>query len=180
MPMKSGLYIQATVNRCAAKAALVLGVIASVSLAGIAQAQNELATQRLSAEETITLSIIFVRGEVTLVNLSHALSPPAKGTVVRSGDVIYTGENGFVSLANSSGQSTVSVQPESQVVVGNIACASTTSQCVLTLDTTRGEIVSAASPDWELAPPTQFRINTPFAAAAVRGPSFDFESYLLK
>jgi len=122
------------------------------------------------------ISIVFVKGDVTLIQTYGAVSPPVKGTQVYSGDVINTGKAGFISLGAKYG---VNVQPDSQVIIESVVCNRTTEKCTITLKTENGKIYGEEIPSAASEQTTQFSINTPYSSAAVRGPRFGHSGLLL-
>ena len=181
--MKRRRQIRSTAQRSVVEAIFVLTMIVAFSFTAGGQEQNSSASEILVAQDDNYVSVVFVRGDVTLIQRSLAVNPLAKGVQVNSGDVVETGRDGFVSLAFNSGQSTVNVHPDSRVVMGDIDCPGTTAKCVLKLNADGSEIHSEVIPSGAKETPVpfrpvRFRIETPYTAAAVRGPVFDFELYL--
>lgn len=115
--------------------------------------------------------IAFVKGDVVHVQKSLVVNPPIKGSMVYAGDVLTTGEDGFVSLSFNSGAS-VNLQPDSRVSVVDVDCFDPSSKCVISLNAERGVVKSEITPRPEGQPDVQFGIETPFLSAAVRGTAF--------
>jgi len=124
------------------------------------------------------ISIVFVKGDVTLIQTYGAVSPPVKGTQVYSGDVIHTGKAGFISLGAKYGEY-VNVQPDSQATIESVVCDRTTEKCTITLKTENGKFYGEEIPSAASEQTTQFSINTPYSSAAVRGPRFGHSGLLL-
>jgi len=92
---------------------------------------------------------------------------------VYPGDIIDTGKSGFVSIEFSSG-SVINLQPDTEAVINRLNCQPTDDSCVINIKTLRGKVTSnVLSRDDQ---PTDFRISTPYASAAVRGTVFDIEA----
>ncbi len=115
--------------------------------------------------------IAYVKGDVTHKQTSLVVNPPRKGSQVFNGDIIQTGEDGFVSLSFKSG-ARVSVQPDSRVVINNIDCIDDDQNCTISLLATQGQVGSEVTPRADGQPPIEFSIETPFLTAAVRGTAF--------
>ena len=175
---KQRIQILSIVTRSAATAVFIALFAVSTTTAG-AQELNSPATGAHVTQDANYGSIAFVRGEVTLIQPFAAVSPPAKGTQVNSGDLIITGADGFVSLVFKVGESAVNVQPDSRVVIGAIDCLSTTGKCEIALNVENGEIYSEANPSLAKELPVLFSVRSPFSSAVVRGPVFDFGAFML-
>ena len=115
--------------------------------------------------------IAFVKGDVLHSQTDLVVNPPARGALVRNGDVFQTGLDGFVSLSFNSG-ARVNLQPESRVLINNIDCAKAAIKCVISVSATKGQVHSEITPRPEGQPPVKFSVDTPFLTAAVRGTAF--------
>jgi hypothetical protein len=115
--------------------------------------------------------IAFVKGDVTLAKSDVVVNPPGKGALVHNGDIIRTGESGFVSVSFHSGAQ-FNLQPGSVVQVNNVRCLEPTQKCVIELDAQKGSVSSEIQPRPDGEPPVEFSVTTPFLSAAVRGTVF--------
>lgn len=107
-------------------------------------------------------------------NLSDTASIPLqKNTEVYSGDVISTGPNGYISIEFSSG-SVINMQPDSEAALIRLNCLPNDDSCLIEINTKRGKMTSDV--DTRDDQPVDFRINTPYASAAVRGTVFDIDA----
>lgn len=113
--------------------------------------------------------VVFVKGNVTGTD-QNTLS---RGDRIELGDVITTGIDGFISIEFSSG-SVVNLQPDTQAVLKRLNCLPNDDSCLIEINVERGELGSdVESRDGQ---PVEFKINTPYASAAVRGTVFDFSA----
>lgn len=96
-----------------------------------------------------------------------------KGNRIFLGDVITTGEDGFVSLS-FAGESFVNVQPDSQIQIVQFDCFDTEKPCVVNLFSDEGQM-SFDVRNIGFTKPPRYSIETPYASAAVRGTRFDVE-----
>lgn len=92
---------------------------------------------------------------------------------VYDSDVLETADDGFVSLALESG-TIINVQPNSLVVIENIQCQIDDSECSVNLKADKGEIKSTVVNSKQQ--PAKFKIESPYASAAVRGTEFHFSA----
>jgi len=112
---------------------------------------------------------------VDVVNVANAPLTPGVVTLSRnapvySGDLITTSVDGYVSIAFSSG-SVVNMQPDTIARLERLTCLAVDDSCLIEIDTQKGRVTSSVeSRDQQ---PVEFRINTPYASAAVRGTEFD-------
>ncbi len=111
--------------------------------------------------------VVFVKGKVTLGGDTAVEADMMVGT----GDMIATGPAGYVSLEFSSG-SVVNLQPDSRARITNLNCLEDQDDCVIEIEAQEGEMRSNV--EKREGQPVEFRIETPFASAAVRGTVFDF------
>ncbi|MFK7994452.1 MAG: FecR domain-containing protein [Granulosicoccus sp.] len=143
--------------------------------------------------------VVFVKGTVTatrlldltaratLVSASHAsdvvdidngtqepgIITLSRNALVYSGDVITTSIDGYLSIAFSSG-SVINLQPDTVAKLERLTCLETDDSCLIEIETQRGRVTSdVESRDQQ---PVEFRINTPYASAAVRGTVFDVDA----
>ncbi len=120
--------------------------------------------------------VAFVKGDAVHLsgpNDSHAL-PIEKGKIIPFQGVVQTGDNGFISLRFSPSV-WVNVQPESRIRFTRVDCTHPDGSCNVSVSIEYGEV--AGGPD-DKPSPAKFTIETPYSAAAVRGPSFDLSSAL--
>ena len=115
--------------------------------------------------------IAFVKGDVTLAKSDQVVNPPGKGALVHNGDIIRTGDTGFVSVSFHSGAQ-FNLQPRSVVQVNNVRCLEPKEKCLIELEATKGSVASEIQPRPEGQPPVEFSVTTPFLSAAVRGTAF--------
>lgn len=127
--------------------------------------------------------VVFVKGNV---NASRTGDEPVRpGTArdtffalernmeVKSGDMIVTGSDGYVSIEFSSG-SVVNMQPDTEAVLSRLNCLPGDDSCVIEIKTIRGKVTSNV--ERRDNQPVDFRISTPYASAAVRGTVFDIDA----
>lgn len=107
----------------------------------------------------------------------------SKGTVTRDGeilnvddkiflnDTIETDSSGFVSVVFESG-SVVNLQPNSTAKLVQLHCLPQDDSCLIEVRSDKGELSSDVESSNDQ--PTDFRITTPYATAAVRGTTLDF------
>lgn len=126
------------------------------------------------SEQSGLASIDFVKGYATVFprNDSSLAIFAKRGMEIGELDVIITGDDGFVSLSLAGG-TVVSIQPDSRVFAEKLDCPEQASVCRVTLDAIQGSI--NANVGHEGGTEMQFRINTPYASAAVRGTVFDID-----
>jgi len=147
-------------------------VLATLSCSGSAQEPTTSNSDMPVSDKTIG-SIVFTKGDVTLIQRHLAVSPPAKGTLVRSGDVIVTGDDGFVGLISNSEdmpfeKTSFNVQPNMRITLWSEDMLNTTAEGDSSLHTDDNcETYIEPSP---LS--CSFKIKTPYLSAAVRGPSY--------
>jgi len=96
-----------------------------------------------------------------------------RDTDILPGDLIDTGDNGFVSIEFSSG-SVLNLQPSTVAVLNRLNCLPTDDSCIIDIQTIRGKVTSNVQTREDQ--PVDFRISTPYATAAVRGTFFDIEA----
>lgn len=119
-------------------------------------------------------TVVFVKGaarhHITANNSKVDLS---KGDRIYSGDLIETLKDGFVSVAFNGGTS-VNIQPDSTMKINILECVDRELACEINLESGKGQLgLDVQSVGFKK--PTVFSINTPYASAAVRGTSFDFD-----
>ena len=118
--------------------------------------------------------VVFAKGQVSLTSSANkSTSALQKRDKVFLGDVINTGNDGFVSLS-FKGESLANIQPESRIKVIEFDCFDTEKSCVVSLSASSGQM------DFDIRntgfkKPTSFSVNTPYASAAVRGTKLDVE-----
>ncbi len=96
-----------------------------------------------------------------------------RGARIFSGDLISTSDDGFVSIAFSSG-SVINLQPDTIASLDRLACLPADDSCLVQITTERGRVMSDV--DARDQQPVEFRITTPYASAAVRGTVFDIDA----
>jgi len=115
--------------------------------------------------------VSFVKGDVLLSRPGEETRELTRDDSIFLEDVVMTGEDGFASLAFRSG-SIVHVQPQSEIELVRLRCLENDATCVLGISALKGEVSSNVQRVGDQ--PTDFRIFTPYATAAVRGTEFDF------
>jgi len=118
-------------------------------------------------------NVAFLKGDVFLTKEGEAAREMDMQDRVYLSDVVETGDAGFASLAFRSG-SVVNVQPQSKIKLIKLRCLESDRVCSLAINALQGEVSSDVQRAGEQ--PTDFRIITPYATAAVRGTLFDFEA----
>ena len=113
--------------------------------------------------------VVFVKGNVTGTDQKTL----ARGDRIELGDVITTGIDGFISIEFSTG-SVVNLQPDTQAVLKRLNCLPNDDSCLIEIIVERGELGSDV--ERRDGQPVEFKINTPYASAAVRGTVFDFSA----
>lgn len=120
-------------------------------------------------------TIIFTKGQTEhQMVASEEKQAAVKGGKVFIGDVVRTGEDGFVGLV-FKGNTTVKIQPESEVRIEQLDCFDKKKSCVINLKTSDGQLNLDVNSEG-YSKPTSFSIETPYASAAVRGTDFDFDT----
>lgn len=89
------------------------------------------------------------------------------------GDTITTGEDGFVSIAFSTG-SVLNLQPGTTASLQRLSCLPTDDSCLIEISTEDGKVTSDVKT--RDSQPVEFKISTPYASAAVRGTIFDMDA----
>lgn len=107
---------------------------------------------------------IFVKGTVELDG-----TPLERNAPVSVGDTIETGPNGFARLEFWSG-SVVSLQPDTVAKISRLSCLETDDTCIVEVESSGGELLGDVQA--REGQPLEFKLSTPFAAAAVRGTTF--------
>lgn len=119
-------------------------------------------------------NIAFSKGDAKLVRRGTDEELPAeRGEHVFLGDIIATGEDGFVSLS-FAGETLVNIQPESRVQIVEFDCFDKQKSCVVNLMADRGQM-SFDVRNVGFEKPPRYSIETPYASAAVRGTRFDVD-----
>jgi len=95
------------------------------------------------------------------------------GDPIYTTDVVVTNDSGFISATLTNG-SVINVQPQSRVSLRVLTCLPADSDCTFTLQSDKGAV--SADVQTRDGQSNQFRIETPYASAAVRGTIFDFEA----
>lgn len=118
-------------------------------------------------------TVAFLKGEATLLRKNESPRDLSKEDQIYPSDIIKTGDSGFVSIEYKPG-TVVNLQPKSELEFESIRCLPDDAVCELLLNARSGEISSdVRRRDGQ---PTDFKILTPYASAAVRGTIFDFEA----
>ena len=89
------------------------------------------------------------------------------------GDTITTSRNSYISIAFSS-DSVINLQPETVATIERLVCLESDDSCIIEINTQRGSVTSDVEARDQQ--PVEFRINTPYASAAVRGTVFDMDA----
>lgn len=119
-------------------------------------------------------TIDFSRGTVTVFpkNDKVAALTARRSMTITKQDRIITGDDGFASLSLSNG-TVISIQPFSDVIFDELSCQPNASRCRVELNVRKGAINSNVK---NLSGgKIEFKINTPYASAAVRGTIFDID-----
>ncbi len=118
--------------------------------------------------------VAFVKGNVMHTSAaSNTTAQLEKRDKVFLGDVIKTGEDGFVSLS-FNGESLANIQPESHVQFIEFDCFDVEKSCVVNLLAEEGQM-NFDIQNIGFKKPSRFSIDTPYASAAVRGTNVDVE-----
>jgi len=113
-------------------------------------------------------TIIFVKGDVKKND-----EPISRNEKVFLHELLSTGEDGFATIQFGSG-SVVNLQPLTHAKLQRLNCLESDKSCLIELDSPQGEVSSnILRRDGQ---PTEFRINTPYASAAVRGTKFEMNA----
>lgn len=126
--------------------------------------------------------VVFVKGTVTVTrpdatnanaNTNASVFDLERDVEVYPGDRILTNSDGYVSIEFSSG-SVINLQPDTEATLSQLKCLPENDSCTIEIDTYQGKITSDVNKRDQQA--VDFRINTPYASAAVRGTVFDIEA----
>ena len=119
-------------------------------------------------------TVIFVKGTAVHHNSAKGTKGNiSKGDKIYAGDLIETAEDGFVSVSFNGGSS-VNIQPDSTMKINVLECIDREDACQIKLRSEKGALgLDVKSSGFEK--PTVFIIDSPYASAAVRGTSFDFD-----
>lgn len=110
---------------------------------------------------------------VTERSFNTEVIPLSRDAQVFVGDMITTSGNGYVSIAFSS-DSVINLQPDTVATIERLVCLESDDSCIIEIDTQRGRVTSDVEARDQQ--PVEFRINTPYASAAVRGTVFDMDA----
>ena len=145
--------------------------------------------------------VVFVKGTVTAtrvlatstrttvasaagVNSSTGMNAPiydfstevidlARNTKVFPGDELKTSDDGYASIAFSTG-SVINLQPDTVATLQRLTCLPSDDSCIIEINTISGSVTSdVEARDLQ---PVEFIITTPYASAAVRGTVFDLDA----
>jgi len=92
---------------------------------------------------------------------------------VRRNDILETDRSGYASLEFSTG-SVINLQPNTLARIVTLHCQPNDDTCIIEMAAERGTL--SADVQSEDGRSTDFRVQTPYASAAVRGTSFDVDS----
>ncbi len=129
--------------------------------------------------------VVFVKGEASLSRQSvfSAQSGNAdtnlesqeltRDSKIVAGDLITTQADGYVSIAFFSG-AVINLQPNTRAMLTKLACQDADDRCRIEIDTQSGRVTADINARDQQ--PLEFKINTPYASAAVRGTIFDISA----
>jgi len=113
-------------------------------------------------------SVIFTKGQVTKNGVALETNDE-----VRRNDVVETGKSGYASLEFLTG-TLINLQPNTVARIVTLYCRSDDETCVIEMAADRGTLSTDVKRDGDQ--PTDFRVQTPYASAAVRGTIFDINA----
>ena len=147
-------------------------------VANAADLQNPAAVHNTAdSDESRAGRVLFVKGDVTHTRTFRVVNPPAKDSPVFAGDVFTTGKDGFVTLSFTA-DSSINIQPDSQISIANIDCADKKKRCEIIVNVESGEAHSEVTPRADNETPVNFKVVTPYLSAAVRGTAFYVDASL--
>ena len=147
--------------------------------------------QQLADSNNLDINIILKPGEELIVPVSlpvrdeHATVIFAKGIAtlnggdlkpddkVRRNDEVETGTTGYASLEFQTG-TIINLQPNTLARIVTLHCRSGDETCIIEMAAERGKLSTDVRRDGDQ--PTDFKVQTPYASAAVRGTKFDVDS----
>ena len=113
-------------------------------------------------------SVVFVKGSVQRND-----QPLKRNDEIYLNDLLIAGDDGFLSLEFASG-SVVNLQPGTHAQLVRLNCLPNDDSCLIEVSTDAGGL--NADVQSREGQPSDFRITTPYASAAVRGTTFDFSA----
>jgi len=113
-------------------------------------------------------TVIFTKGSV-LVNGIDAQA----NEEIKVNDSVETGSDGYASLVFQTG-TTINLQPNTLARIVILHCQPDDDTCVIEMEAERGTLTTDVRRDGKQ--PTEFRVQTPYASAAVRGTVFDLNA----
>ncbi len=113
-------------------------------------------------------TIVFSKGDVQLNGKAVQIDDE-----FRLNDVIKTGATGYASLSFQTG-TLINFQPNTEARLITLFCQPADDTCVIELATDQGTLTTDVRRDGNQ--PTDFRVQTPYASAAVRGTVFDINA----
>ncbi len=137
-------------NNIALDSALQAGQVIQIPL--YAEVEKEFAT------------VVFVKG-----NVRRDGQEVARNAEIYVNELLTTGDDGFVSIMFKSG-TVVNLQSNANAKLKKLNCLEEDQSCVVEVEADQGELTSNVESDLK---PSDFRISTPYASAAVRGTVFD-------
>jgi len=111
------------------------------------------------------MGVVYARQKTEVVEL-------ARNDRVFAGDLLTVSEEGFASVAFSSG-SVINLQPGTAARIDRLTCLETDDSCLIDISAQSGRITSDV--EHRSGQNTEFNIDTPYASAAVRGTVFDIK-----
>ena len=147
-------------------------VPARLEFAQVIFVKGPVLVQRKLTKDTTKVDTFTVGAQHSDVS-SVQMTPLDRNSEVYPGDVIDTGDSGFASIEFSSG-SVINLQPGTEAIINRLNCLPDDESCVIDIKTLRGKVTSNVQTRQDQ--PTDFRISTPYASAAVRGTVFDIEA----
>jgi len=113
-------------------------------------------------------TVLFKKGDVTING-----NPVQADDEVRINDVVATGETGYTSLSFQTG-TLINLQPNTVARLLVLHCQPKDDTCVIEMAADQGTLTTNVRRDG--TQPTDFRVQTPYASAAVRGTIFDIDA----
>jgi len=147
----------------------------NISYLGALRANRQIKIPVSEIPQTESLSTVFVKGDVRLWSEGNSSQQRvlSAGSEIFVKDHILTGKTGYVSMMVPSG-SVVNIQPDSLVVLRTLVCSASDSTCDVELETLEGALSGQITQ--RDGQPTNFRVRTPHATAAVRGTTIDVDA----
>ena len=149
--------------RVSLHAAAVAGALAAVSPSAFSA--DAMPAQDMVGEASMTI------GAVKATSADGVARPLGRGSPIRVGDKIETGEGGHVHIRFVDG-GRLSVRPSSRLQVENYARSSDTSTLTAIKFRLDEGVVRSITGSWGEAARDRFRLNTPVAAIGIKGTDF--------